>query len=88
MPGFDGTGPQGNGPFTGGGRGYCAISYPASGRPYGYAGLQGRPIRETRVTQGGWVGWNRRTPYPRRGAFGRPWGRGRGPGHGRGRRGR
>ncbi len=24
MPGFDGTGPQGRGPMTGGGRGYCA----------------------------------------------------------------
>jgi len=24
MPGFDGTGPRGQGPFTGGGRGYCA----------------------------------------------------------------
>lgn len=24
MPGFNGTGPQGNGPFTGRGRGYCA----------------------------------------------------------------
>ncbi|HHY39301.1 MAG TPA: DUF5320 domain-containing protein [Clostridia bacterium] len=25
MPGFDGTGPLGLGPFTGGGRGYCAV---------------------------------------------------------------
>lgn len=25
MPGFDGTGPMGRGPMTGGGRGYCAI---------------------------------------------------------------
>ena len=24
MPGFDGTGPRGQGPFSGGGRGYCA----------------------------------------------------------------
>jgi hypothetical protein len=23
MPGFDGTGPQGKGPMTGGGRGFC-----------------------------------------------------------------
>ncbi|MFH1459416.1 MAG: DUF5320 domain-containing protein [Candidatus Omnitrophota bacterium] len=30
MPGFDGTGPRGQGPFTGGGRGYCA-GYPVSG---------------------------------------------------------
>jgi len=25
MPGFDGTGPRGLGPMTGGGRGYCAV---------------------------------------------------------------
>lgn len=30
MPGFDGTGPRGEGPFTGGGRGYC-VGYPAAG---------------------------------------------------------
>ena len=44
MPGFDGTGPRGMGPMTGGGRGFCAIPLPAdwpisSGRgfshPYG-----------------------------------------------------
>jgi hypothetical protein len=27
MPGFDGTGPAGYGPMTGGGRGYCAPGY-------------------------------------------------------------
>jgi hypothetical protein len=32
MPGFDGTGPMGMGPMTGGGRGFCAVPY----RPYGY----------------------------------------------------
>ena len=25
MPGFDGTGPRGMGPMTGGGRGFCAV---------------------------------------------------------------
>jgi hypothetical protein len=25
MPGFDGTGPRGKGPMTGGGRGYCVV---------------------------------------------------------------
>lgn len=47
MPGFDGTGPLGQGPLTGGGRGYCAIAFPrpGSGRfPYGYAGWQGTPV--------------------------------------------
>jgi len=29
MPGFDGTGPRGMGPMTGGGRGFCAIPLPA-----------------------------------------------------------
>ena len=33
MPGFDGTGPQGMGPMTGGARGYCAGGVPG---PYGY----------------------------------------------------
>ncbi len=33
MPGFDGTGPRGMGPMTGGGRGFCAI--PRYGVPWG-----------------------------------------------------
>lgn len=47
MPGFDGTGPRGLGPFTGGGRGYCALRLPkpGSGEPTsGYAGIQGTPV--------------------------------------------
>ena len=35
MPGFDGTGPLGQGPMTGGGRGFCAMPYRAYG-PSGY----------------------------------------------------
>ena len=47
MPGFDGTGPRGMGPMTGGGRGFCSIplpvnwpiymgraAYPAYGMPF------------------------------------------------------
>ena len=41
MPGFDGTGPRGMGPLTGGGRGFCAVplpaawpAYPSYGMPY------------------------------------------------------
>jgi hypothetical protein len=46
MPGFDGTGPRGQGPMTGRGEGYCALALPEPGRaPYGYAGLQGNPVR-------------------------------------------
>ena len=52
MPGFDGTGPRGLGPMTGGGRGFCAVplpqtrpaymgraAYPLYGMPYYGAGL-------------------------------------------------
>jgi hypothetical protein len=35
MPGFDGTGPMGQGPMTGGGRGFCAMPYRGYGS-YGY----------------------------------------------------
>ena len=50
MPGFDGTGPRGLGPMTGGGRGFCAV--PAGGRAisrgrrgafYGYGMAYGAP---------------------------------------------
>ncbi len=44
MPRFDGTGPRGAGAMTGRGQGYCAVAYPEDSRPYGYAGLQGRPV--------------------------------------------
>ncbi|HHY12424.1 MAG TPA: DUF5320 domain-containing protein [Firmicutes bacterium] len=30
MPGFDGTGPRGRGPFTGKGQGFCAIRVPGA----------------------------------------------------------
>lgn len=48
MPGFDGTGPRGTGPFSGGGRGYCALVLPPPEEgqaPYGYAGVQGTPVQ-------------------------------------------
>jgi hypothetical protein len=47
MPGFDGTGPRGRGPFTGRGEGYCAIRLPAPGSEQpaeGFAGEGGRPV--------------------------------------------
>jgi hypothetical protein len=40
MPGFDGTGPMGQGPMTGGGRGFCAMPYRVYGA-YGY-GMRAR----------------------------------------------
>lgn len=44
MPGFDGTGPRGAGPMTGGARGYCAVRLPnrPGQAPVGYAGMAGR----------------------------------------------
>jgi hypothetical protein len=36
MPGFDGTGPRGMGPMTGGGRGFCARSLGTYGPAYCY----------------------------------------------------
>lgn len=46
MPRFDGTGPQGGGPMTGRGEGYCVLELPKPDRPArGYAGLQGTPVR-------------------------------------------
>jgi len=48
MPRYDGTGPRGEGMFTGHGEGYCALRLPepGSGEPaVGYAGIEGRPVR-------------------------------------------
>ena len=51
MPRFDGTGPRGQGPFTGHGEGYCAMHMPdpATDAPMsGYAGIQGTPVQVAR----------------------------------------
>jgi hypothetical protein len=53
MPGFDGTGPRGMGPMTGGGRGFCATPirtvWPGyawrAHMPYSYAIPWGMPYR-------------------------------------------
>lgn len=52
MPGFDGTGPMGMGPMTGGGRGYCAM--PVSGMRAPFAGG-----RRASFGRGGGRGWRR-----------------------------
>jgi hypothetical protein len=46
MPGFDGTGPSGQGPMTGRSRGFCAlrVSKGNPGKAEGFAGLQGVPV--------------------------------------------
>ena len=38
MPGFNGTGPRGRGPMTGGDRGFCALPLPAAWPTYGGRG--------------------------------------------------
>lgn len=48
MPQFDGTGPRGEGMFTGRGEGYCVLRLPeaSSGEPaVGYAGIQSQPVQ-------------------------------------------
>jgi len=92
MPGFDGTGPQGQGSLTGRGEGYCAVRLSDEvGQPAcGYAGPQGTPAQmgppANRPTFGArFARWLR--PAMRSGrAFGRGHGYGRGAGRGRGRR--
>jgi len=48
MPGFDGTGPRGQGPMTGGGRGYCIMPTGEVARQFGRGAYGGR---------GGGRGW-------------------------------
>jgi hypothetical protein len=53
MPGFDGTGPQGKGPLTGRGLGYCVLrergEEPA--RVEGWAGIEGVPVVNANVAK-------------------------------------
>lgn len=77
------------GPMTGRGEGYCALVIPESGQaPYGYAGVQGTPVRlgapVTRpMPEARFARWLRPMGQLRHG-FGR--GRGRGARRGRGQR--
>lgn len=90
MPGFDGTGPQGQGSLTGGGRGFCAmpLSY-NPGVPYGISGMQNNPVNVSYSyppNYGGSYGPLYQYPsYPGRssGYFGRSAGYFRGRGGGR-----
>ena len=86
MPGFNGTGPRGQGPMTGRGEGHCALVLPESGQaPYGYAGLQGTPVRLG--VPAAWPALGTRSARWSRPAMrqGRVSGQGRGHGAGRGR---
>lgn len=88
MPGFDGTGPRGMGPMTGGGRGFCNPNFAGMGAPYmgnPYARNYGQgapypgpgdPCRAYTYTPYGGFGMGR--------GFGRGRGMKRGMGRGRG----
>ena len=56
MPGFDGTGPHGQGPMTGWGRGYCAMPLSGIRRPFFGRGFWGRGR--------GWRNWYRAAGTP------------------------
>ena len=67
MPGYDGTGPRGQGSMTGGGRGYCAV--PAERVPAGGFFRRGRGGGGR-----GWRNWYYATGMPgwQRSAYGYP----------------
>jgi hypothetical protein len=85
MPGFDGTGPRGMGPMTGGGRGFCNPYYAGVRSPYGGPYPYSTPYGTGYVPPYG-AGYS--TPYTAYsyGAYGlgRGFGWGRGLGGGRG----
>jgi hypothetical protein len=83
MPRFDGTGPQGGGPMTGRGEGYCVLELPRPGKPAsGYAGVDGVPVRLE--LPGGELGLDPSAPVFQDPVLGRR--RGRATRRGRGRR--
>jgi len=64
MPGFDNTGPMGNGPMTGGGRGRCSGIDVGYGRPYFRDRGMNRGVRYGRgYGRGGWRS-SVSAPYP------------------------
>ncbi|UCF71925.1 MAG: DUF5320 domain-containing protein [Deltaproteobacteria bacterium] len=82
MPGFDGTGPRGMGPMTGGARGFCN-PYHAGGRtPFMGAYPYGGPYGNVPPYRGSYSPYAA-YPYGSFG-FGRGFGMGQGFGRGRG----
>lgn len=80
MPGFDGTGPLGLGPMTGGARGFCAlpVSRPAYSAPYPRHPFSWMPAAFAGYPWPGWFGRPRlglawRKGWRGRGAWARPW---------------
>jgi hypothetical protein len=70
MPGFDGSGPLGEGPMSGGGFGYCGSAWRQTTRPifrghYGRVGM-GRSFGGFGRASARTHGWTRRRQSPRR----------------------
>lgn len=70
MPRFDGTGPRGIGPMTGGGRGFCnpyevGVKNYGFRRGYGFRGITGYPANRPWVKPGITTGYT----YPEAGSF-------------------
>ncbi len=96
MPGFDGTGPRGMGPMTGGARGFCNPYYAQGRAPFGGAYPSGTPYGPGYApSYGGYYSpYAANTPYQtnpygsfgfgRRFRMGRGFGGGNGFGWGRG----
>lgn len=59
MPGFDGTGPRGEGPMTGGGGGYCAVAAPVTARSAGRFSGRGGRGRRNQYYSTDLTGWQR-----------------------------
>ncbi len=70
MPGFDGTGPSGQGPMTGRGLGFCVLkeSESSPGQMEGFSGVNGKPIRTLDESR-----------FPRKEVIQMPFGDGTGP---------
>ena len=53
MPGFDGTGPLGQGPMTGRGQGFCVLttSEKNPNEIQGFAGIVGKPIGQMKTNK-------------------------------------
>ena len=80
MPGLDGTGPWGEGPMTGGGRGYCNPAPGGYGVAYGWGYGRGRGFRRD-FASGFGRGWGYGRAFRWRGFY-PPWGGWYGPAYG------
>lgn len=87
MPGFDGTGPQGRGPMTGQGMGFCVLKEfkDKPGQVEGLVGIQGMPVNQYGCVLPYTAVWSvyRGRRFGQAFGFGRGFSRGRGRGRGR-----